>query len=251
MSLLLRNYSVHTRYGGGFVQSIDGVEGGEAGGQPHRLVLLRQRRGGARRAPRPPTCTRAIASGGTCTTGARPRTCRRSSAPTRSRSSTASTASACRSVSNARVEAGSACGAVATRLQQAGVPAAIGALGRRCGPAALRVLVGPWRELRVERRCQSLERGPRASGVYATPNATGTSADAARPGRSRGATRSAPAPASSRRRPARNAFRSGLSPARTRPASRWRRARSSEATLRDRFAVAVTAAGPQPLPVAP
>ncbi len=34
MSLLLRNYPVATRYGGGFVQSIDGLAGGQEGGRP-------------------------------------------------------------------------------------------------------------------------------------------------------------------------------------------------------------------------
>ena len=34
MSLLMRNARIGTRYGGGFVQSIDGLSGGEAGGQP-------------------------------------------------------------------------------------------------------------------------------------------------------------------------------------------------------------------------
>jgi hypothetical protein len=34
MSLLMRNATVTTRYSGGFVQSIDGLSGGEAGGQP-------------------------------------------------------------------------------------------------------------------------------------------------------------------------------------------------------------------------
>src|SRR5947208_7926213 len=34
MSFLARNAKVSTRYGGGFVQSIDGVGGGRAGGRP-------------------------------------------------------------------------------------------------------------------------------------------------------------------------------------------------------------------------
>src|SRR5271167_2888766 len=34
MSLLLRNDAVTTRYGGGFVQSIDGLSGGQEGGRP-------------------------------------------------------------------------------------------------------------------------------------------------------------------------------------------------------------------------
>ncbi len=34
MSLLLRNYAVSTRFGGGFVQAIDGLSGGQQGGAP-------------------------------------------------------------------------------------------------------------------------------------------------------------------------------------------------------------------------
>src|ERR1035438_9172896 len=34
MSLLMRNVTVSTKYGGGFVQSIDGLSGGSEGGQP-------------------------------------------------------------------------------------------------------------------------------------------------------------------------------------------------------------------------
>ncbi len=44
MSLLMRNATVTTRYGGGFVESIDGHSGGHEGGAAGRLVLLRQRR---------------------------------------------------------------------------------------------------------------------------------------------------------------------------------------------------------------
>ena len=38
-----REAEITTRYGGGFVQSIDGTAGGVADGRSHRLVLLRQR----------------------------------------------------------------------------------------------------------------------------------------------------------------------------------------------------------------
>ena len=54
MRLLQRNAKVTTRYGGGFVQSIDGLGGRRARRAPGRLVLLRQRRRVARRA-RPPS----------------------------------------------------------------------------------------------------------------------------------------------------------------------------------------------------
>ena len=66
--------AVTTHYGGGFVQSIDGLSGGqEAGGDPVDWFYYVN---GSRppRARRRRTCIRAITSGGTCTTGARPTT---------------------------------------------------------------------------------------------------------------------------------------------------------------------------------
>ena len=90
MSLLQRHFKVTTRYGGGFVESIDGHTGGV---ESPRLVLLRQRHPGRQAVPPRPTSTPATTSGGTCTTGPRPIRSRRWSAPTRSRSPTASAAS--------------------------------------------------------------------------------------------------------------------------------------------------------------
>ena len=53
MRLLQRNFDVTTRYGGGFVQEIDGRRGRRAqDGRRGRLVLLRQRHRGRRRARR-------------------------------------------------------------------------------------------------------------------------------------------------------------------------------------------------------
>ena len=69
MRLLQRYAKVTTRFGGGFVQSINGCRGRTAA-EPRRLVLLRQRRRGAPRARRRCACTRATGSGGTATTGA-------------------------------------------------------------------------------------------------------------------------------------------------------------------------------------
>ena len=87
MRLLQRNFDVKTRYGGGFVQEIDGV-GGRARERPAgRLVLLRQRDRVAPSArPSAQASRRATASGGTTTTGARRCASRRSSARSRSRS---------------------------------------------------------------------------------------------------------------------------------------------------------------------
>jgi hypothetical protein len=48
------------------------------------------------------------------------------------------------------------------------VPAAIAGAGSVAGPKTLRVLVGPWSAVAVDPAAQTVTRGPRASGVYAT-----------------------------------------------------------------------------------
>jgi hypothetical protein len=80
MRLLQRNADVETRYGGGFVQSIDGIAGGRRGGRPLDWFFYRN---GVlpRRAPRRSPCRRATGSGGTTTTGAPSWTSPPSSAP--------------------------------------------------------------------------------------------------------------------------------------------------------------------------
>lgn len=63
--------------------------------------------------------------------------------------------------------ADAACGVVLDRLQAAGVPAGRGGLGTGVGQKTLRVLVGPWSELRLDAAAARLTAGVRASGVYA------------------------------------------------------------------------------------
>jgi hypothetical protein len=58
--------------------------------------------------------------------------------------------------------AGAACDAVRQRLAEAGVDVAAGS-----PDGAIRVLVGPWAELRDDPAAAQLERGPRVSGVFA------------------------------------------------------------------------------------
>jgi hypothetical protein len=249
MSLLLRNFSVHTRYGGGFVQGIDGSEGGEAEGRPNDWFYyvngVEAAKGAAATDVHPGdriwwdlhdwSATEDIPA----VVGSYPEPfldgIGGKRLPVRVECSR---------------EAGSSCGAVATRLQQAGVPAATSALGAGGGSELLRVLVGPWRELRAERLLQSLERGPRASGVYAVPNASGTALTlldkdghavrtlgagsglvAATAGQE-----SVPIWAVTGTDPAGVALAAGS---------------LSEVALRNHFALAVSAAGPQPVPVAP
>jgi hypothetical protein len=58
--------------------------------------------------------------------------------------------------------AGRACGAVRRRLSEAGVRPASGS-----PDGAIRVLVGPWAELREDPTAAQIEDGPEASGVFA------------------------------------------------------------------------------------
>jgi Domain of unknown function (DUF4430) len=60
-----------------------------------------------------------------------------------------------------------ACNRVAKALSSAGVPAASQLLGTGSGPDTLGVVVGPWRDLDSEVAASYIEHGPGASGVYA------------------------------------------------------------------------------------
>ena len=53
------------------------------------------------------------------------------------------------------------------RLRALGVPAAVAAIGSGAEPDALQVVVGQWRGVHGDPSVTSIERGPRASGVYA------------------------------------------------------------------------------------
>ena len=168
MSLLMRNAKITTRYGGGFVQSIDGLSGGRSRGRPGRLVLLRQRDRGAEGRGGDERRTRATTSGGISTTGARPTTSPRSSAPFPSRSSTASKASACPVRIECAAAQSSPCRTVTARLRALGVPAAVAAIGSGAEPDALRVARrAPGRLSHGDPSVHGIESGPRTSGVYA------------------------------------------------------------------------------------
>jgi hypothetical protein len=172
MRLLARNARVETRYGGGFVQSIEGLAGGVHGGRPRdwfyyvngveegrgagavrvhagdRIWWDRHEWGGAMRIP--------------AVVGAFPEPFRHGvdgkRLPVRVECAVAA-AVACREVSR--------------RLIAHGVPAARGGLGTTGAEETLRVLVGAWQALRRDPGARLLERGPAASGVYARPGAGG------------------------------------------------------------------------------
>jgi Domain of unknown function (DUF4430) len=166
MSLLVRNHKVKTRYGGGFVQSIDGHSGGTLGGEPidwfYYVNGVEASRGAAD--------TNVHAGdhiwwdlhdwGQTddvpAVVGSFPEPFLHGIDGKRL---------------PVRVECveltGEPCEMVVGRLRAAGVPAALAAIGPGDEPSTLRVLVGPWPAVRATPATQAIERGPRASGVYA------------------------------------------------------------------------------------
>lgn len=169
MRILDRNAEIETRYGGGFVQSINGLAGDEENGRPHDWLFfvngIESDRGGAdyrlsdgdrvwwdyrdwgatMRVPAvvgqfpepfikgfgggPPTVTEVECLGG-----------------------------------------GDACETVAETLAEAGAD-----LDPEAEPTA-RVLVGPWAELAERREAAAIARGPLHSGVYVELEAAGTGA---------------------------------------------------------------------------
>jgi hypothetical protein len=167
MSLLMRNATVATRYGGGFVQSIDGHSGGFRGSQPmawfYYVNGVQAGKGAAETNVRPgdriwwdlhdwsqtqeiPAIVGSFPApfvGGI--EGRRPPVRLECAAPEQT-----------------------PCRTVAAALRRAGVNAGLAALAPGGeAPETLRILVGTWRQLRPDPGADQLERGPAASGVYA------------------------------------------------------------------------------------
>jgi hypothetical protein len=241
MSLLMRNDSVGTRYGGGFVESIDGHSGGQRAGRPfdwfYYVNGVEAARGAAgtvlhagdqvwwdlhdwSQTEDVPAVVGAFPEPFLHGLGGR-------RLPVR--------------VECAEVQ-GEPCRTVIARLRAAGVPAAISTVAPGEEPAILRVLVGAWPALAGDPAAQGVERGPAASGVYARISPDGTSlalldAD----GRS-ARTLSAGAGLVAATRYGQSApvwLVTGTDPAGVAAAARA----FAATTLRDRFAVALTGAG--------
>jgi hypothetical protein len=172
MSLLVRNDVVATRYGGGFVQSIDGLSGGQQAGRPLDWFYY--------------------VNGVEASKGAAATNVHRGDHIWWDRHDWSQTEDVPAVVGSfpepflnglggkrlpVRVEcvtvASPACQAVTARLGALGVPAAIAAIGSAGEPETLRVLVGPWAALAGDPGAHSIELGPRASGVYARFSADG------------------------------------------------------------------------------
>lgn len=172
MSLLMRNRRVKTRYGGGFVQSVDGHAGGVNGGDPvdwfYYVNGVEAPKGAADTNVHPGdhiwwdlhdwSQTEDIPA----VVGSYPEPflngIEGKRLPVR--------------VECAEVT-GPTCQTVLAHLRAAGVPAAVAAIGPGDEPETLRVLVGPWPAVSEAPAAQAIERGPRASGVYARFATTG------------------------------------------------------------------------------
>jgi hypothetical protein len=175
MRLLQRNApNVTTRFGGGFVQSIDGVSGGQSGGRPVDWFFyvngIQADKGAASvRVHRGDRVWWDRHDWGVSDTvpavvGSYPEPFLHGIDGRRLPT---------------RVEcvdpASDACSSVADKLAELGLPAARGGVGNSFVSETLRILVGPWRALRGDNTARLLEKGPGVSGVYAKPAADGKS----------------------------------------------------------------------------
>jgi hypothetical protein len=166
MSLLQRNYRVHTGQGGGFVESVEGVAGGHEAGQPVDWFYY--------------------VNGVEATKGADATNVRSGDSVWWDRHDWSQAEGVPAVVGSfpepflhgiegkrlqVRVEcaalAGYACRTVAARLRSLGVSSVIGSIASMGNPSVLSVLVAPWASIAGRLGAQGLEHGPRASGVYA------------------------------------------------------------------------------------
>lgn len=166
MRLLMRNVSVNTRYDGGFVQSIDGIAGGQEEGHPvdwfYYVNGVQAPKGAADTRVHPGdhiwwdrhdwSQTEEVPA----VVGSFPEPFLNGIEGKRLPVRVECAADATR-----------ACTRVTDSLQKVNVPAAVAAIGSGGAPETLRVMVGPWIDLSGDIEAQSIERGPNSSGVYA------------------------------------------------------------------------------------
>ena len=173
MRLLQRRFEVETRYGGGFVQEIDGVGGGRRSGRPVDWFFyvngIEAGTGAAARKLAPGDRVWwdhhdwGAAMRVPAVVGSYP-------APFVSSSKGKKVP--------VRIDCGAgsqrACREVQKRLQEAG--AQVGGssiIGQEASRGVLRVVVGRWSEVRRDPAARRIEKGPKVSGVYARPSAKG------------------------------------------------------------------------------
>jgi hypothetical protein len=172
MSLLMRNDPVSTRYGGGFVESIRGLSGGQEREEPvdwfYYVNGVEATKGAAATDVHPgdhiwwDRHDWSQAEDVPAVVGSFPEPFLNGLGgkrwPVRIE---------CANVS------GFACSTVTSRLRALGVPAAIAAIGSSGEPETLRLMVGPWNKIGGDLTAHTIMVGPRVSGVYARFSASG------------------------------------------------------------------------------
>lgn len=168
MRLLQRSFRVRTRFGGGFVQAIDGVAGGERGGRPYDWFYYVN----GVQAPKGAAAT-PVRSGDAilwdyhdwgaansipAIVGAFPEPFAHGIAGKRRPLHL-----------ECAPGAGTACRVVQARLAAQRLAPGRAALGTGGGTQTLRILVGRWTQLRSDPVAAQLARGPGVSGVYVRP----------------------------------------------------------------------------------
>jgi len=250
MRFLQRDFDVDTRYGGGFVQSINGISGGQQNG--HALDWFYFVNG-------------ILAEDGAAAHGLNPGDKvwwdhRDWSATMDVRAVVGSWPEPFLSGEGGKKipvridcaeDAEAACDEVTERLEDAG--AKVGgrsAVASAGGEGLLRVKVGTWTEVRKDPAVRELEKGPAASGVFARPAADGTSIELLDPDGAAAGTLGAGDGLVAATRLSGEAptwIVTGTDAAGVDAAA----AQLQESALRDHFAIAVRAGRPSPLPVQP
>lgn len=166
MRMLQRNFHVTTRYGGGFVQSIDGLSGGHEHGRPvdwlYYVNGMEATKGALDVAVHPGDRIWwdfhdwGAATSVPAVVGQFPEPFLHGSGGKRFPV-----------VLECADDVDDACTEVAQRLADVGVIAGRQTLGTGVGEDTVRVFVGPWRELRGDAALSQIDRGPGVSGVYA------------------------------------------------------------------------------------
>jgi Domain of unknown function (DUF4430) len=173
MRLLQENYEVETRYGGGFVQEVDGIAGGRERGRPadwfYYVNGIEAPVGAAER--------RLTAGERVWWDHHRWQAAQRVPAVVGSFPEPFLTGLEGKRFPVKLVCAGDAertCEEVETRLQDSGVDAVSrSGIPQSAGEEVLRMMVGRWTELRSDTVTRGLERGPAATGVFARPSSAG------------------------------------------------------------------------------